>query len=605
MVEKIINTVAKIKDFFSLIGWCLSLSWKASKFYTLAQLFSQAATPLLGIAASFIGKYLLNLISGSWTPADIQMSLLLLSAALLGIALLRVALDRLTKYAQSMHSDMLKKDISLMMMDRSLSADLEFFDNPTYYDKQLSAFRDSFAIPSLFWNALTSVSASVSLIGASVVLGRESILYVLLMLPAAIPAAIISAHYTKAVYFMNLDQINSERQLSYYQALAIDKRYAQDLRLYNVGESLQGRYKKLWQDIFTTKKGMIRKKTIETALLTVLPEIVIVFIGFDIASRVLVMEATVGDYALITGLVGQLWGAVSQLTSSIMQVMDNKLRIENLRSYEAITNRVNDIGNRKLDRVEKITFKNVSFTYPNTTQKAIDEVSFTVGLGEKLALVGVNGSGKTTLIKLLLRMYEPDHGIIQINDVDIREYTLDSLRKNFSVYFQDMANFSFTIWDNFILTDETNPNPEEKMLQSIKDVGMESEIKRSRSGLDSFLTKYFNKDGMELSGGQHQKLALARTLFRRHNAIILDEPSSSLDPKAEHDIFEILEKVTEDKLTIFTSHRLSNIFLADRILVLENGRVIEDGTQEQLIKNKKRFAELFKYQQTKFETRKG
>ena len=499
---------------------------------------------------------------------------------------------------------MLKKDISLMMMERSLSADLEFFDNPAYYDKQLSAFRDSFAIPSLFWNALHSVSALVSLIGVSVVLGRENILYVLLMLPATIPAAIVSAHYTKAVYYLSLEQINSERQLSYFQALAIDKRYAQDLRLYNVGESLQSRYKKLWQDIFTKKRGMIRRKNIETALLTVLPEIVIVFIGFDIASRVLAMEATVGDYALITGLVSQLWGAVSQLTSSVMQVMDNKLRIENLRSYEAITNRVRDTGNRKLDRVEKISLENVSFTYPNTTHKAIDDVSFTVGLGEKLALVGVNGSGKTTLVKLLLRMYEPDNGMIRINDIDIREYTLNSLRKNFSVYFQDMANFSLTIRDNFVLTDETNPNPEEKMLQSIKDVGMEGEIKRSRNGLNSFLTKYFNKEGMELSGGQHQKLAFARTLFRRHNTIILDEPSSSLDPKAEHDIFEVLENVTEDKLTIFTSHRLSNIYLADRILVLENGKVVEDGTQEQLIKNKKRFAELFQYQQEKFETRK-
>ena len=604
MVEKVINSVAKVKELFSLIAWCLSLSWKASNFYTLAQLISQAATPLVGIAMSFIGKYLLNLISGSWKPVDTKKALLLLTSALLGIALLRIALDRLTQYARSMHSDILQKNLSLMMMERSLSADLEFFDNPVYYDKQLSAFRDSFAIPSLFWNALNSVSAFVSLIGVSVVLGKENILYVLLMLPATIPAAIVSAHYTKAVYRLSLEQINSERQLSYYKSLTIDKRYAQDLRLYNVAESLQGRYKQLWQDIFSNKRRMIRRKTTETTLLTVLPEIAIVFIGFDIASRVLAKEAMVGDYALITGLVGQLWGTVSQLTSSVMQVMDNKLRIENLRSYEAITNRVKDTGIRKLDRVEKISFENVSFIYPNTTHKAIDDVSFTVELGEKLALVGVNGSGKTTLVKLLLRMYEPDNGIIRINGVDIREYTLGSLRKNFSVYFQDMANFSFTIWDNFVLTDETNPNSEEKMMQSIKDVGMEGEIKRSRHGLKSFLTKYFNEEGMELSGGQHQKFSLARTLFRRHNAIILDEPSSSLDPKAEHDIFKILEKVTEDKLTIFTSHRLSNIYLADRILVLENGKVIEDGTQEQLIKNKKRFAELFQYQQEKFETRK-
>ena len=562
-------------------------------------------TPFLGIAASFIGKYFLNLLSGNWVPVEVKSALLLLSAALLGIAIIRIFLERFTQYAQSMHSDLIKKDISLVMMDRSLKADLEFFDNPAYYDKQLSAFRDSFAIPSLFWNALYSVSALISLIGVSLVLSRENPLYVLLLLPATIPAAIISAHYTKSVYYLSLEQINTERQLSYYQSVSLDRRYAQDLRLYNVADNLMNRYKRLWQDVFLKKKEMIRRKTIETTLVTFLPEIVIVVIGFEIASKILRKEASVGDYALITGLIAQLWGAISQLTSSVMQVLDNKLRIENVRSYEAISNKVKDTGKKKLQRIEKISFEDVSFIYPNTERKAIDRVSFTVKSDERVALVGVNGSGKTTLIKLLLRMYEPESGTIRVNDVDIREYTLTSLRENFSVYFQDMANFSFTVRDNFHLTDETNPNSEDNMVQRLKDVGMVEEIKRSKRGLDTFLTKYFNQEGVELSGGQHQKLALARTLYRRHSAIILDEPSSSLDPKAEHDFFEILENVTKDKLTIFTSHRLSNVFLADKIIVLENGQVCEEGTQEQLLKDKKRFAELFKYQQEKFTSPNG
>lgn len=562
-------------------------------------------TPFLGIAASFIGKYFLNLLSGNWVPVEVKSALLLLSAALLGIAIIRIFLERFTQYAQSMHSDLIKKDISLVMMDRSLKADLEFFDNPAYYDKQLSAFRDSFAIPSLFWNALYSVSALISLIGVSLVLSRENPLYVLLLLPATIPAAIISAHYTKSVYYLSLEQINTERQLSYYQSVSLDRRYAQDLRLYNVADNLMNRYKRLWQDVFLKKKEMIRRKTIETTLVTFLPEIVIVVIGFEIASKILRKEASVGDYALITGLIAQLWGAISQLTSSVMQVLDNKLRIENVRSYEAISNKVKDTGKKKLQRIEKISFEDVSFIYPNTERKAIDRVSFTVKSDERVALVGVNGSGKTTLIKLLLRMYEPESGTIRVNDVDIREYTLTSLRENFSVYFQDMANFSFTVRDNFHLTDETNPNSEDNMVQRLKDVGMVEEIKRSKRGLDTFLTKYFNQEGVELSGGQHQKLALARTLYRRHSAIILDEPSSSLDPKAEHDFFEILENVIKDKLTIFTSHRLSNVFLADKIIVLENGQVCEEGTQEQLLKDKKRFAELFKYQQEKFTSPNG
>jgi len=599
-MEKKNDRQKSISVLFSTLRWCLSFAWKTSKFFTLVQIGSQIFIPLLTILASFIGKYLFNLLAGSWVVEDSISTLVTLFIAMLSIALLRVIFDKLTQYSQSMQSEMLRSKIALSMMDRSLSSDLEYFDNPSYYDKHLSAFRDSSAMTAIFWNALACVSAFVSFMAVFVILAQAKILYGLLMVIAAIPASIASAKYTKALYSLSLEQINAERQLSYYQSVAIDRHYAQDLRLFGAAEGLKNRYARLWMQLFSKRKGMTRRRTVLTTLSNCLPETVVIFIGFDIASQVIRKSATVGDYALYTGLIGQLWGSISRLSSSIMQILDHQLRIENVKSLDNYQNRVIDNGKKKLDQVIKIEFDHVIFSYPGTNKKAIDGVSFVLNHEDKTALVGLNGSGKSTLIKLLLRMYDPDFGIIKINGVDIREYSLSSLRNNFSVYFQEMQNYSFSLKENFTIADETHPNSDDAIHTALKDSYCEDIAKRAVRGLETNLTRFFDPEGLELSGGQHQKLALARAFFRRNTALILDEPSSNLDPKAEHKIFESLKELTRGKLTLFTSHRLSNVFLADRIIVLEEGRIVEDGTQSELIKNNKRYAELFHYQKEKF-----
>lgn len=599
--EKRVNGQQKsMAVLFSTLSWCLSLAWKTSKLYTLIQIGSQILIPALAILVSFIGKYLFNLLAGSWVVEDVKKTIIELFVGMLSIALLRVVFAKLTQYSQSMQSELIRNKISLSMMDQSLSSDLEYFDNPSYYDKRLSALRDSSAITSLFWSALTCISAFVSFIGIFAVLAQTKILYGLLMLIAAIPDSIASAKYTKALYSLSLEQINSERQLSYLQSIAIDRRYAQDLRLFAATDSLKNRYVRLWKQLFSKRQRMTRRRAILTALSNCLPEIIVVFIGFDIASQVLDKTATVGDYALYTGLIGQLWGSISQLSSSVMQILDNHLRIENVKSLGNYQNRVVDAGQKNLDPVYTIEFDHVVFSYPNTNKRAINDVSFALKGGEKVVLVGLNGSGKSTLIKLLLRMYDPDSGIIKINGVDIREYSLSSLRSNFSVYFQEMQNYCFSLRENLTIADEMRPDADEAMTASLQDSCCDDLAKKAARGLETGLTRFFDPDGLELSEGQHQKLALARAFYRRNTALILDEPSSNLDPKAEHEIFKSLRRLTSGKLALFTSHRLSNVFLADRIIVLEEGRIVEDGTQSELIKNNKRYAELFHYQQEKF-----
>lgn len=380
----------------------------------------------------------------------------------------------------------------------------------------------------------------------------------------------------------------------------MDKRYVQDIRLFRIGEFLKEKHYGMWKEIFVKQRKVSRRRTIATIFWGCLPEGVSTGIGIHIGFRILNGASTVGDYSLYTGLIVQFLYACNSLTMSFSNIYDNKLRIINLKSIFEFKNHVLDHGKIELKEIVSIEFEHVSFAYPNTNRMVLEDISFHLHRNEKMAFVGINGSGKTTLIKLILRMYDPKAGQIKINGIDVKEYRLESLRDCFSVYFQEMSNYCMNLKENIAISDFSQGGTDDEVSEVLRKSCCEDILEKAAKGLSTDLTRIFEEDGIELSGGQHQKLALARTLYRRNQALILDEPSSNLDPKAEHDIFENLKTITDGKMTIFTSHRLSNISLADRIIVLEKGKVVEDGTQKQLLMNKGRYAELYRYQQEKF-----
>ena len=582
------------------ILWCLSLSWKASKGYTVIRISIGVATPFFAILIAFIGKHIIDLLAGQGIFQQEVSVLVFLLSALFTASTSRLLFQRWEQYCNAMHEDMLSGRLALIIMERSFYADLEYFDNASYHDKITAASNDSYGIIYIVWNVMSVISAAISFVGVFLVLLQVSILYGLVMLIAALPSSIVAGRYTKLLYTLSLEQINGRRQMDYMQSISTDRFHAQDLRLFDAGRKLKAKYQRIWDGLFVHRRSTARKRAIFTGLLECLPEAAIAWIGIDIAFRVLWGRASVGDYSLYIGLAAQLWGAISMLSSSIINIYDNQMKIENFESLESFKNHVKDEGSRELVQVETLAFEDICFTYPGTQRRALSHVSFKLHKDEKLALVGLNGSGKSTLIKLLLRMYVPDSGTICINGIDIQKYTLASLRANFSCYFQEMRNFSFSLSENFTIADDGRESFNEAAAAALVASDCGDIMEKAAKGLDTNLTRFFDTEGIELSGGQHQKLALARALFRRHTALILDEPSSNLDPRAEHDIFKALKSYAEGKLTIFTSHRLSNVVLADRIIVLEEGKIIEDGTQKELLDNPHRYAELYRYQQEKF-----
>ena len=231
----------------------------------------------------------------------------------------------------------------------------------------------------------------------------------------------------------------------------------------------------------------------------------------------------------------------------------------------------------------------------------MEDVSFRFHSREKLALVGMNGSGKTTLIKLLLRFYDPTQGEIRLNGINLKEYDLKSLRKVYSTLFQDYCNYAFTVRESVELADLTVEQADERLEQAIRNSGAEEFVSKFSNGLDTYLTREYETDGEELSGGQWQKVALARTFYREAPIYILDEPSAALDAQSEDELFRNFEKLYHDKGSILVSHRLSNVIHTDKILVLENGRLIEQGSHKELMNLNGRYAEMFRLQAEKYE----
>lgn len=427
----------------------------------------------------------------------------------------------------------------------------------------------------------------------------NGILPILLTL-SVIPSVIFKNKQLESVYSFQREHMKDERKIFYSFNMALSKEYAKDIRIYGLFPFLSSKVLNAWNHLFKSKKRITKRYTKILIVFDMLPEIIMVVCIFLLGVSVIRGNCTIGDFNYYQGIIGQVTAGIFMVIYNYTQIYDGKIRINNYVKFMNFKNNVKDEGKLVLEKsLFTIEFKNVGFRYNNKAKYVLKNLSFKIRSDQKIALVGVNGSGKSSIIKLLLRFYDPEEGVILINDKDIREYTIESVRKCFSPMFQDYCNYAFTVSEDVSISNYNESHNEEKVQYALYKSGAYEFVEKFPDKLNTYLSRQY-EEGEELSGGQWQKIALSRMFFQNAEMYILDEPSSALDAESEDELFRKFEELYKDCGAILISHRLSNVKTADNILVIGDGKIIEQGNHKELMKLNGKYARMYNLQAKKY-----
>lgn len=590
------DDMKKNNSFIQALGYCLHISWASSKVLTVVRIISNMLTPMVAILLAFVTKATLNVLVSGQNSKRILCNLIICYTL---INVFSKIIDKVKTYTMGIHNDLILNYTKIEIGKKAIAADMAFFDQAQFYDAFANAETDSISIVNAIWSFFDAVSSMITVLSAFLIITNFNIGFAIILLLLIIPIAYNEQNYMKKIYVWQREHVGDERKMNYLFEVLINRDFAADIRIYNSGKFFLNRHQFIWKNWFRCRRKMIKKRTIVSAILSLLPEIAMGIMIFCVGVLVIKGEKTLGDYSLFMDMLLQLNAGLFELVVHITDINENRIQINNYREFLSFKNLIQDVNGETIGDEIEIEFKNVTFIYPETEKKVLDHVSFKIKKNERVALVGINGSGKSTIIKLLLRFYDATEGEILINGRNIKNYSLESLRKNYSVMFQQYVVYALTVEENVAISEIEHSN-REKVYEALEKSGARDMIESLPHGVDTFLFREFDENGVELSGGQKQKIPLARAFYRDSPAVILDEPSASLDPEAEYRIFRSLEKLCVDKTVILTSHRLANIVMVDKIILIENGNILEEGTHKQLMSRGGRYAQLFNYQAGKY-----
>jgi len=375
--------------------------------------------------------------------------------------------------------------------------------------------------------------------------------------------------------------------------------YAKDIRLLGLGQLFISRYRDLREQIRKERLSLAFRASVEEFASKAIALAVVFGTFAFIAQQAFNGVITIGDMLMYFGAIQQGQSFLNSFLSSLVGLYENNLFLTALYQFLDLKTKIEEPSNPiSFPRPIKngICFEQVGFSYPNTSTIVLKDINLEILPGQIVALVGENGSGKTTLIKLLCRLYDPQEGTIKIDGIDLRNFRTYDLRREISAVLQDYANYHFKARENIWLGNINMPEDMDNIVRAAECAGIDEAIKRLAKGYDTFLGRVFEKNGAELSIGEWQKIALARAFFRDSQMIILDEPTSSLDAKAEENVFNRFKQLAAGKMAVIISHRLSSVTMADRIYYIKEGCVTEQGTHRQLMDQGKEYAQLFEIQ---------
>jgi ATP-binding cassette subfamily B protein len=516
----------------------------------------------------------------------------------IALAVLSDLLSRAVNLTDSLLGDKFTNYVSLRLMEHANQLDLVSFEDPVFYDKLERARRQTTARLGMLGIIAGMGQQLITLLSLLVAVVSFSPWFLLLLVGAVIPAFLGETRFAMLAYSMLYRHTPERRELDYLRLLGASNQSAKEVKIFGLGGHLADRARKLFDKFYEENKGLAIKRAVTGSLLNLLPTAGYYGAYVLILIRTMAGAMTVGSLTFVAGAFARSRTLIETLFSSLNNIAEQALYIKDLFDFFETQPSIVSIPNA-LPAPRPIRsgfeFRDVSFAYPGSERQVLNRVSFHFDSGERIALIGENGAGKTTLVKLLARLYEPTGGAILLDGTDLREYDVDSLRGEIGVIFQDYMRYDMLVRENigFGRIEELGNQPriEGAALKSLAD----PLIAQFKAGYDQMLGRRF-ENGVDLSAGQWQKVALGRAYMRDAQVLILDEPTASLDARAEYEVFLRFADLTRGRMAVLISHRFSTVRMADRILVLADGELVEQGTHQQLVALGGRYAELFELQ---------
>ncbi len=587
----------------------LGMVWETEPRYVVGILLLRVARALVPLAVLWIGKLIVDEVVqaigvvGAGGPIP-WLRLGELLALELGIALVGEGLSRVSALLESLLGDLFANRTSVELMRHAATLDLEQFENAEVYDKLERARRQTVGRIGLFTLLLATIQDLIPLATLAVALAVYVPWLLVLLVVAVLPSLLGETHFASLGYSLLYSWTPERRQLDYLRYIAASDISAKELKLFGLSDFLVGRYDRLSREFYEANKALAVRRSLVSSLLAAVGTlgyygayaaiIYLTVIGYRSPAGLF----TIGVLTFLAGSFRSSRDLIQRVLLSLSQIFEQSLYLDDLFTFLAIEPGIRPVAGARAVPTpirEGFRFENVGFKYPGAEQWAVRGLDFTLAPGERIALVGENGAGKTTLVKLLARLYDPVEGRILLDGMDLREYDVDSLRRNVGVIFQDFVRYDFMLKENIAVGNIGRLGDEPAIKTAAERSLADSVAQRLTGRYEQMLGKRFD-GGVDLSGGEWQKVALARAYMRDAQLLILDEPTAALDARAEYEVFLRFSELTKGRMAVLISHRFSTVRMADRILVLSDGQIQEQGTHKELLAVGGQYAELFELQ---------
>ncbi|MDC8014532.1 ABC transporter ATP-binding protein [Tahibacter soli] len=588
----------------------LKLVWATSPTLAFATCALRLVRALLPVATLFVGKLIVDEVvalaqahhayadARAWLASGVLTKLWWLLGAELGLAVLADVLGRVVSLIDSLLSERYTNAISVRLMQHAATLDLEDFEDSELQDRLERARRQTMGRTTLLSQVLGQAQDVVTVASFAIGLVAYAPWLIALLVVALVPAFVGEAHFNAQSYTLNYTWTPERRELDYVRQTGASVETAKEVKIFGLNDFLIRRYRELADAFYRANRRLAIRRAGWGGLLTAIGTVGYYVAYAFLAWRTVRGDFSIGDLTFLAGSFRRLRNLLEALLGSFSQVAGQALYLDDLFSFFRIEPEIRSPANPRpfpQPIVAGLVFENVGFRYEGAERWAVRHLDLALAAGEVIALVGENGAGKTTLVKLLARLYDPDEGRILLDGHDLREYDLAELRANIGVIFQDFVRYHLSAAEN-IAVGRIDARDDRARIEAAARRSLADEvIGRLPKGYDQQLGKRF-RSGVDLSGGEWQKVAIARAYMRDAQLLILDEPTAALDARSEYDVFQRFKELSEGKTAVLISHRFSTVRMADRILVLDAGRIVESGTHAQLVAAGGTYAELFELQ---------